>query len=494
MAMSSRILTGLFVALTGMSFAILISPLASAQEAEGWSSPVRLSEGIIDANGAPARMLRPSAVADDWGMVHVVWPVQIQEQTAQIGDTLYYARWSSDTGWSDSLDILYLAPDRVIEPRVAVDNLGWVHVVWVGLGHIGYSRAPVMTAPDSMRSWLPEIQIAAERATQAAIAIDSTARIHVAICDGSDEVSVKYTNSSDGFNWTSPESVLSGLNICQVDIAVDDHDQLHLVFGVGEVGGGKAVYYTRSEDNGRTWSPPTEVDHKDARFWQNYAPEAITVLPANDGVVHIVWFGAPAAHRWHQWSQDDGQTWSSAVQLSPDLRLSTSPPGLAIDSLGRLHLISLGGGEAPFGLYHAVWDKGVWSPLVQILDWGDEMADIAIADGNRLHVVWDKKADGDYSIWATSTVVDAPAIAPNPFPTRLQAAPTLSFSETPAASGPAGAAQAETAEVMPTRHALQKTEPAPNQGSPMISILLSALASGLTVVVVLLVRRRPRVH
>ncbi|MCB0253740.1 MAG: exo-alpha-sialidase [Anaerolineae bacterium] len=491
--MTRRIQVRLFTSLIITLLGLLGPGSVQAQDGGGWSSPIRLSEGILDDAGAPARMLRPSTAADPWGVVHVVWPVQIQEQTAQIGDTLYYARWSPDTGWSDPLDVLYLAPDHVMEPRVAADNQGWLHVVWTGIGHIGYSRAPTMTALESARSWHPEVQIAAAKPTQAAIAIDSTGNIHVVFCDGSDEVSVKYSNSSDGMTWTDPETVASGVRICQVDIAVDDRDQLHLVFGLGEVGG-KAVHYTRSEDSGRTWLSPIEIDRKDARFWELYAPEAITVLPANDGLVHLVWFGAPAAHRWHQWSQDYGQTWSRAVQLSPDLRLSTSPPGLAIDGLGRLHLVSLGGGEAPFGLYHAVWDNGNWSPLVRIVDSGDEMTDIAITQGNFLHVVWDKMADGDFSIWATDAMTDAPTAPAKPMPTVVRITSSQSSSGTQAPSAPVAEAQSAVDEALRDQDTSLRTEPAPNEGNTLMPMLLGAMSSGLIIIIVVMVMGRRQVR
>lgn len=389
--------------------------LVVGQGTETWAPPECLSCGLFDESGAPANAAFPVLLADEWGDAHAFWPAQFHIQTGMIGDTVYYARWDG-AKWSAPIDVINMAGDRIVGPKAVATSQGWLHLVWRGQHYVWYSRV-LITEAGSAQAWSTPRAISYSPGANAAISAGVDGVVHVVYCT-TEEISMLYHSSStDGNEWSSPVQIESGANLDQARIAIDDRARLHVAFRYGNPAS-KAVYYTRSDDGGQSWLSPLQVDQVDGRYEEPYSPNAMTIATVGDDQVHLVWLGPPRAHRWHQWSADGGDTWSPAAPISTDLRLSTWPSSVAEDSLGRLHLMSLGRGSVlPFGLYHTYWHDRQWSPLVQVVDWGDQRVELAITQGNMLHAIWDHNIDGRFSIWTSQLKLDAPSVPSHPSPT-----------------------------------------------------------------------------
>jgi len=423
-------------------------PLGYAQNEEPWTTPICLSQGILNVSSEPARALFPRLVADDWGNVHAFWPAAFEVST--VGDSLFYARWDG-VSWSAPSDILYRPGHIIWLPEVVVDHKGWLHVAWTEgvTGPVWYSHAFVDDAA-SARAWSTPVRLSEDWASSVTISADSESRVHIIYSaqvgeDGEDRESLYHIDSVDGQVWSDPVLIAEGEQLGRgggARIAIDKRDHLHVVFRF-EDAAVIALHYTRSNDRGRTWLTPLEMDRKDERYTGTYAPNAPNIAAIGNEELHLVWFGAPSGHRWHRWSGDGGATWSTAELIDPSLRLSTWPPAMAVDSSGILHLMSLGGGTGlPLGVYHTFWNSDRWAPLMLISDQGDEQAALAIAGGNVLHVVWDYQDDeAAGSIWASRLQVDAPALTPDPppsgLPTSIPTATTAPMKPTPTSTMPA---------------------------------------------------------
>ena len=258
-----------------------------------------------------------------------------------------------------------------------------------------------------------------------------------------------------------------------------------------------ALYYSRSEDDGQSWTPVEELDRADERYNERYGPSYATVLTWGRDQVYVIWDAAPSGQRWHLWSSDGGRTWSLPVQISPYERGLTLPVATAFDSAGTLHIVSAGYSEQdglPAGAVHFAWQSGRWSESQRIsarADWKAEFAALAIAGGDHLVATWTDKAGpkGTAQIWASFLRVDAPAAAlPSPTPV---AAVT---SATPKQPEPLSGAGTQEPESRSTPIAAATTASAPGPSghlgqSGVLPALVGVLPPAVLVILILIVRR-----
>lgn len=122
------------------------------------------------------------------------------------------------------------------------------------------------------------------------------------------------------------------------DIGVGPNSVIHYAYAQGGVGSDSGdIYYTRSTDNGTTWSTPLRLntDASNRAQWQ----PSLSVSPA--GHVFVSWYDARntsgnAYERWGKVSNDNGATWgtdevisdaSSPLPLQPDSSVNTCYAG-----------------------------------------------------------------------------------------------------------------------------------------------------------------------
>ena len=471
--------------------------LARAQGEGTWTSPVCLSQDIMDAPGVPARVSHSVLAADMWGGVHAFWSAVFDEDAA-IGDTLFYSFWDG-TAWSTPLDVLYIPGKLIWLPKVAVDSKGWLHLVWMegAVGQVWYVRVPVAEA-GTVRAWPVPQGVGDGLVSGISVAVDMDDNVHLLYCGTGKYQGVYHTSSADGTSWLTPVYVgETGVEDpeCRLGQAVDARGRLHAVWGqsLGQIG---SIYYARSEDGGRSWLPPLEVDRKDEKYFGEYAPGRPNILEFGPDEVHIVWFGAPAGQRWHQWSADGGRTWSLAQPISTRVRGFMEPPALVADSAGTLHLASRGWiDDGPDGTFYTYWRNGRWSTPSLIDEnvkyegsysphGGGEFAALAVTGGNTLHVVWEV---GLAEIWASSLEADAPDVPPRPQPTLQTGSKDRAASTSSVVATPPGSTATSTASLGPVSIPLHA--PSRVGGSGLDVALIAVLPSVLLVGLVLFVQR-----
>jgi hypothetical protein len=407
--------------------------LGHAQGSEPWTPAVQMSDALVDEAGMPLKSAFPVFVSDPWGGVHALWTVLQSEQGEVMDGMVFYSYWDG-AEWSAPVDILY-APQRPMWlPQAAIGPDGRLHLVWMygAQGPVWYSSA-LATEAGSALSWSEPLQLTDAVATGAAIAVDAQGRVHVAYATGLEDDRVYILTLEPGSRWSDPLEIAHPCDDCIVRLAVDGGRRLHAVFGSQGVDG-QAVYYARRDRGGDAWEPPVELDHVDARYAENYGPAHANVIASGVDQVHVVWDGAPAGQRWHQFSSDGGLTWTYPQQVSPDHRGLTLPVAMGVDSAGTLHLISMGWREIPgkpSGPFHLYWEGGQWSQPELIgsrSDWDAEYPALAIAAGNMLHAAWTEKLSGTagLQVWTSSLTTKAPARPPQASPTSPNPAATAS--------------------------------------------------------------------
>ena len=156
----------------------------------------------------------------------------------------------------------------------------------------------------------------------------------------------------------------------------DDRHVAYVVYNVGEAKRRYDLEFTRSDNRGKTWSPPAVLSAR--RVATNDMADHFypMIAAAGDGLVFAVWFDdrdGPLSV-WARRSTDGGRTWSADVRLSRPqglVGIYGEYGGIGIDGDGVLHVAwSEGTGHvsqpgAKGGTWYARWDARAVAPSGQ---------------------------------------------------------------------------------------------------------------------------------
>ena len=279
----------------------------------GWSEPVNVSQ-----NDTPSS--QPVIAAGPDGIVHLVWGERLQDATPRPGappDAVYYAR-STDGGhtWTDPAEVFASRGDQFFSmPRsLAFDSEGHVHLV--------------LSSQESD---------------------DRPAQIR------------HYERMASG--WTGGRTSIGGrAGGGEPDMAVGPEGQLMVTYIAADTTRQErdrnSIFFTTSDDGGSTWKEEGVLVHRSGFDQPGFSP---TIKVSSDGRILIVWRKSltgdlkPEA-LFGSCSKDEGETWSEASNLTPDIAGQGIPssPEVAIDRAGATNVtFQMGGFNATsFPAYH----------------------------------------------------------------------------------------------------------------------------------------------
>ena len=486
--------------------ALWAGPVRAQGPGTGWSSPVIISN---DAPPSPLNTRYPVVATTSDGAAHIFWNQKYTEAQTHV-ESIFYLRMAvgpktypvdiqSSLGGevTNFPNTALLTPANLVNhsSNVALSPDGKAYMLWQSgwnNDHLLLSSAPI-SEMGTASAWRSPITVAEGRAIGGALAVDAHGTVHVIFYTPGKGLGIFYTRWDDGGKeWSDPLDISGGVNDSGIvtsggEIAVSESGIIHAAWtvttstGYTKVGTPARAYYSRSIDGGRTWSRPLELDPTKRSPGVVDTP-SIGVFGANR--VDLVWY-ADALRR-HQSSSDGGQTWSKPESIMGDV-WGHAGNGMAYDSAGTLHVVSAGHDAAylPDSVYYSSWDGKAWSALERIgdagqlipdKDWGFESPQIAVSNGNRLHVVWQDRDN----IWYSTRLVDAPARPSVPVPT-AEARPTVTASPT---------APAPTAEPSPTARppeGIGNTPFAPVNTNSMPALIWGLVPAGALVVFALLI-------
>jgi len=302
--------------------------------------------------------------------LHRVWSAPYENSTGTSKE-VYYAYFDG-TSWSSPIMISPVAPEDSINPKIAIDQNNFVHIVW--------------SEPVPARYY------------------DSSCNCYR---DYKWEVFWRYF---DGVSWSQPVNIT---NLAQSDshrgaspskLVVDNAGNLHLVINASTKHTFQVCYIyceTRTEYHndvyylkydGNSWSQP--VNLSDTPTPSYYIDMALDP----QGNPHIVWEEADswdAQEKEIYYTYFDGTSWQSPVNLSNSPELDSSLPSLAIDSQARVHLVWSEGdfSDSKYDLFYLRKTSAGWQGPVS-LNRGDchryirAGAKIAVDPNDILHLVF----------------------------------------------------------------------------------------------------------
>jgi hypothetical protein len=371
--------------------AVLIGSLVFARTALADWSPVRRITWTSGGSYSPA------VAIDSSGYLHVVW-----YDPSPGNNEIYYKR-STDGGasWSLSQRLTWTS-EHSLDPDIAVDSLGGVHVVWHDYTP-GNAEVYYKGSTDGGASWLPSQRLTWTPATSElpAVAVDAVDRIHLIWDDfapGNSELYYK-RSLTGGSSWTPTQRLTwnSGQSY-SARIACSPAGHLHVVWG-DNTPGSNEIYYLGGQSGGATWSSPKRLT------WNSGASYSPAIAAHSSGLLHVVWWDTTPGQTaiYYKNSPDGGATWASARRLTWTFGWAYSP-ALKLGFSGQLHLVWM-------DLIDSNWEIFYKKSTDEGATWGSTQRRTWTTSGNSyfpalafdslgfLHIVWSDDTPGNAEIY-----------------------------------------------------------------------------------------------
>jgi hypothetical protein len=371
-------------------FAIGLSLFAQTAQATTWGAIQRLT-WTSGASECPAVAVNAS------GHIHVVW----QDKTP--GNYEIYYKKSTDGGASWTANVkLTTNTGASKNPAIAVDNSGYLHVVWQddtpGNAEIYYRKSTNGGATWSTAARLTSTAGASECP---AAAVDSAGHIHVVWQDsttGNAEIYYK-RSTNGGANWTANVRFTTNAGASKNPaIAIDPSGYLHVVWQ-DDTPGNADIYYKRSTNGGASWSANSKLTSNSG------ASECPAIAVSSAGYLHVVWQDSTPgnAEIYYKKSVNSGGTWSASTRLTWTGGVSKNA-AIGIDSSNYLHLLwqDFTPGNAEIYYKNSTNGGAAWGANQRLTYTAGNSMDPSVAADAAGHVyaAWDDATPGNTEIYA----------------------------------------------------------------------------------------------
>ena len=373
----------------------------------------------------------PALAVDRDGIIHVVWEDYRDDPELP---NIYYSK-STDGGENFGEDVMVddtiSLTSRQVDPAIAVDNRGIVHVVWEDyrddpvLGNIYYAKST-----DGGKSFGPDILVEAyytvtSHQASPKIAVDGHGIIHVVWEDYRDDprlANIYYSKSTDnGESFGEDVMVDDPLTLTshQVNpaLAVDEHGIVHAVWEDYRDNPSLAnIYYAKSVDGGRTFGNDVMVDDAMTGTSEQKLP-AIAV--DDEGIIHVVWEdyrdNGRLGNIYYANSANGGASFGKDIMVDDTITVTShqAKPAIEVDDLGIVHVIWEDYRDDPYlgSIYYCLSTDGGKSFLADVMvDDPPTVTSpqihpaIALDTHGVVYVVWE-----DYrTVWSSETALGRP--------------------------------------------------------------------------------------
>jgi len=293
-------------------------------------------------------------------------------------------------------------------PDLAVDSSGYINLVWADNGSgnydIYYSRSE-----DGGATWSARINLSSTSVTSyyPCIALDSSGNINVAWKeDNTGEIFFR-RSQDNGTGWSAAVNISNTAgNSDGPKIVVDSSGNINVAWGDFDPGNSD-IYFTRSADNGATWSQVKNI--YPSTVGSHYPDIAVD----NSGNINVAWLeDTPTdVEIYFSRSTDNGATWSQVKNISNNSSYS-SDPEIAVDSDGNINVVWSDNSPGIFDIFfsRSTNNGAGWSTAVNISSNAANCyyPDIALDSAGNINVVWSHYDSGNYDIYFSRSLDNGP--------------------------------------------------------------------------------------
>jgi len=457
------------VCLFALLFLLVLSPSLLAQETPGGWSPPRVIS-LPNENAWFADVF-----TDPYGYTHIGWST-----ADEAFDMIDYTGSSTTSAWTEPTIIVASTQNPpgnsyVARPYFTADHQGFLYM--------GYQNQVVyLTSAMVENAWNPKGWEAPDPIAGGYFSIpvfDGVDGLHVITTDNVIDITClcldlnyRHVKTAE-MEWPEPTKISRSTRFGASKPQVLVETATGALFVVWEQGidgdrgyvqNPASVMFSRSLDNGATWSDPYQIApaataapaaNEGVEVIREPLARNITIARDREGALITVWWSMPENQILYRRSLDNGATWGEPNQVPGGWGVGTVTTSrqdayhIAADSNGDLHLVYVGllsPEDRDLKLFHSVWNGVGWTPPEILAAYQGDLPEwprISIGLGNVADVVWHVRpqylsASADavtptYEVWHMRKILDTPAFAPLPLPERPAAvdpvAVTVSLSE-----------------------------------------------------------------
>lgn len=361
-----------------------------------WFEPSTGWTEIGSASVLPEEILSLAAASNDRGAVFAVWSQPEAATSETVTSDLYYAGWNG-TDVIGPFPVLRQLPGLAAQLQILVDDEGRLLMVWSGgeSGELNFSWASdEEVASDS--GWVSPVSIPRPGVLgQSPHLLEATpGSIYLAYAVPFNESRGVYLTTSEepDLVWGDPVMVFGAAGagceaVEQTSLTQGLDGTLHLAWVCASLPGGigpLALFHSRSEDGGTTWSEPARAFERRA-VWGRIATDGI-------GTLHLVWQEhlTGRINTWDALSRDGGENWEEPLSVSV-VDGAAGYASLASDRSGRLHLLQTvqETGSTP-EVQYTEWNGQAWTEREALrlkVDSLDDLGGIAFTVGQDASLV-----------------------------------------------------------------------------------------------------------
>jgi hypothetical protein len=438
---------------------------------DNWFAPPPLWQPPSLVGFQPGSISSLNLLSDADGLLHAIWT---RENVAEI----FYSI-QNNIFWSEPVPVQRALEGNSGQASAALDNNGHLLVAWSGIssGQIYFSSAETGRAL-APADWSPT-QVVSEpglAAQSPKIIVAPSGVIYIIYSVPLNEERGLYLVRSDngGESWTPTIQVFDGVAagwaiVGRPQLTQTADGTLHILLTHFQNPDEKhplAIFYSRSEDLGESWSAPILM-----------AEQPVTrgeVFGFGSQTLQRLWFdeGNSGFDVWSDLSIDGGRSWDSPSSATGFGQID-NPIVVTADPAGRLHVLGVNGNN----LQHWMWENNRWNIEPEASLTTDAPGAIynlgaTIATNGNLAVVF--AVDGDEGgLYYTGRPLELPAVLPTPVPEPVQTAEPTTPPATPTEEPPSPTPTA-TRPATPTPGTIPASPP-DAQDNSILNIALSFL-------------------
>ncbi|MEM7128632.1 MAG: hypothetical protein AAF702_20025 [Chloroflexota bacterium] len=342
----------------------------------------------------------PTMAVDPLGYVHMIWANDILEGLSSVQFRLHYARWDSNDVYGP-LQIVDAPGENQGQGMAtfALPASGWLdpshqNIVWSGGANNDISQI-FFSKQLPYQVSLADLVAPSNLADFPTVAGTSQTDLHAVWIQNTGNIQILYSHW-DGIRWENPSVIsLPDSVSTNPEVAVGADGMPHVVWQAYTDEVDTRTYYSRLSNSG--WLTPTQISDG---FGAEGMPD---IAIDNDGNLHVMWqTGAKAFGSfpdiWYRRTSGGIDQWQDSERMflpGHDIR----NPQLAIDGSGSPHVVWYNVDDAEVG--YAKRTESGWTPYENVsnsdsptIDLTSNAPGIAVDANNRVHIAWKDSVSG----------------------------------------------------------------------------------------------------
>ncbi|MCX7837505.1 MAG: BNR repeat-containing protein [candidate division WOR-3 bacterium] len=333
-----------------------------------WTIPVNISNNfyssLLSINNSN------NLIVDKNGNIHFIW-YDHTPYLNYLAPQIYYKFYSPKTGFSENYCLSDKNNEIAFYPTIALDSSNNLHLIYVSKNNYYYVRYK-LKEPSGRWTDSEIIDSSVNFIYPPSIAIFRDGRIGVTYCKRHNSFYQVFYKEKNEQGW-QPAMILTTSNFHKYysAIAVDQNNNVHIVWEGREAGVSSNQIFYRRRNNNNVWEERVLISEGFSR--SQYNP---TIIVDKENNIHITWCGYHPQNNvyyriYYRYKSNNGN-WGNIDTIAganENLNRYRFYPFLTFDNNNKIYLVWFGQENTS---YYKIWlrvkENNIWQEIIQIPD------------------------------------------------------------------------------------------------------------------------------